>query len=103
MTFGMEVLLKLDLLRTRQFFSAFFSLSDFHWRGFLSSRLDFAQLFVFGLSLFAKSSNQVRLDLIQAGFPLLPGLFWNIYQAEKQLPENRLGEGNLRGVDRKDV
>lgn len=93
MTFGMEVLLKLDLARTREFFSAFFALSDFHWRGFLSSQLGFTQLFVFGLSLFAKSSNQVRLDLIQAGFPLLPALFWKIYQAEKQLPENRLGEG----------
>lgn len=95
MTFGMEVLLKLDLARTREFFSAFFALSDFHWRGFLSSQLDFVQLFVFGLSLFAKSSNQVRLDLIQAGFPLLPALFWKIYQAEKQLPENRLGEGDV--------
>lgn len=31
-TFGMAVLLKLDLKETRQFFSAFFSLSDFHWR-----------------------------------------------------------------------
>lgn len=93
MTFGMEVLLKLDLEQTRAFFSAFFALSDRHWRGFLSSQLGFTELFVFGLSLFFKSSNKTRLDLIQAGFPLLPGMFWNIYQAEKQLPENRLGQG----------
>lgn len=42
--FGMEVLLKLDLAETRDFFSAFFSLSDFHWHGFLSSRLSFTQV-----------------------------------------------------------
>ena len=93
MTFGMEVLLKLDLEQTRAFFSAFFALSDRHWRGFLSSQLSLTELFVFGLSLFFKSSNKTRLDLIQAGFPLLPGLFWKIYQAEKQLPANRLGQG----------
>ena len=31
-TFGMDVLLKLDLQETRQFFTAFFSLSDFYWQ-----------------------------------------------------------------------
>ena len=31
-TFGMDVLLQLDLAETRQFFTAFFSLSDFHWQ-----------------------------------------------------------------------
>jgi lycopene beta-cyclase len=30
-TFGMDLLLSLDLSQTRDFFSAFFSLSDFHW------------------------------------------------------------------------
>jgi hypothetical protein len=29
--FGMEMLISLDLKQTREFFSAFFSLSDFHW------------------------------------------------------------------------
>jgi hypothetical protein len=42
--FGMDVLLRLNLAETRQFFNAFFSLSDFHWHGFLSARLGFAQL-----------------------------------------------------------
>ena len=41
--FGMDVLLKLDLAETREFFSAFFALSDFHWQGFLSARLTFPQ------------------------------------------------------------
>jgi lycopene beta-cyclase len=67
--FGMEVLLKLDLVETREFFSAFFSLSDFHWQGFLSSRLGFLQLIGFGLSLFAQSSNVARANLLQKGFP----------------------------------
>jgi lycopene beta-cyclase len=67
--FGMEVLLKLDLQETRQFFAAFFALSEFHWHGFLSSRLSFTELIGFGLSLFAKSSNAARADLLQKGLP----------------------------------
>lgn len=67
--FGMEVLLKLDLAETRDFFSAFFALSDYHWQGFLSSRLSFLQLIAFGLSLFVKSSNAARANLLQKGLP----------------------------------
>ncbi|KAI3438710.1 hypothetical protein D9Q98_001130 [Chlorella vulgaris] len=67
--FGMDVLLKLDLAETRQFFAAFFSLSDHHWHGFLSSRLSFSQLIGFGLSLFAKSSNAARANLLAKGLP----------------------------------
>ena len=65
----LQVLLKLNLAETRQFFAAFFSLSDFHWHGFLSSRLSFPQLIGFGLSLFAKSSNAARADLLIKGLP----------------------------------
>nr|WJE87832.1 lycopene beta-cyclase [Chlorella sorokiniana] len=67
--FGMEVLLKLDLAETREFFAAFFALSDYHWHGFLSSRLSFLELIAFGLSLFAKSSNAARINLLQKGLP----------------------------------
>lgn len=31
-TFGMDVLLKLDLKQTREFFAAFFNLSDYNWQ-----------------------------------------------------------------------
>lgn len=72
--FGMEVLLKLDLEETREFFAAFFALSDFHWHGFLSSRLSFLELIGFGLSLFAKSSNAARANLLQKGLPGLVGM-----------------------------
>lgn len=64
-----QVLLKLDLEQTREFFAAFFALSDFHWHGFLSSRLGFLQLIGFGLSLFVNSSNQARANLLQKGLP----------------------------------
>jgi hypothetical protein len=33
-----------SLQETRSFFNAFFSLSAFHWHGFLSARLGFMQL-----------------------------------------------------------
>lgn len=75
--FGMEVLLKLDLAETRDFFSAFFALSDYHWQGFLSSRLTFIELIGFGLSLFAKSSNEARINLLSKGFP---GLIIMLYK-----------------------
>jgi lycopene beta-cyclase len=67
--FGMDVLLKLDLAETRQFFAAFFALSDRHWHGFLSSRLSFPELIGFGLALFAKSSNAARANLLGKGLP----------------------------------
>ena len=67
--FGMEVLLKLDLQETRDFFSAFFSLSDFHWQGFLSARLSFVELIGFGLSLFVNASNAARTNLLVKGLP----------------------------------
>ena len=53
----------------QEFFSAFFSLSEKNWTGFLSSRLGFGELIAFGLSLFAKSSNAARADLLIKGLP----------------------------------
>ena len=53
----------------QEFFSAFFSLSERNWTGFLSSRLGFSELIAFGLSLFAKSSNAARADLLVKGLP----------------------------------
>jgi hypothetical protein len=35
---SLQVLLQLNLHETREFFAAFFSLSAFHWHGFLSAR-----------------------------------------------------------------
>ena len=54
---------------TREFFAAFFSLSPFHWQGFLSARLTFWELIGFGLSLFQNASNQARANLLVKGLP----------------------------------
>jgi len=67
--FGMDVLLRLNLAETRQFFAAFFALPAPLWQGFLSARLGFGQLIAFGLSLFARSSNAARADLLVKGLP----------------------------------
>jgi hypothetical protein len=92
MTFGMEVLLKLDLQQTRDFFSAFFALSDFHWRGFLSSRLTFSELIVFGFALFLNLDSAMKLDLLAKGVPLAPSLLLNILHHERNFPKNKLGQ-----------
>lgn len=70
--FGMDVLLQLDLQGTRGFFNAFFDLEPYQWHGFLSSRLSFSELIVFGLSLFAHASYPSKYDIMMKGtFPLL--------------------------------
>ena len=84
-TFGMDVLLKLDLHEIRQFFAAFFSLSDYHWQGFLSSRLTFPELIGFGLALFARSSNKARANLVFKGTPGLVGMVGGL--AKSYLPD----------------
>lgn len=79
--FGMEILLTLDLRETRAFFKAFFGLSDYHWQGFLSSRLSLAELVVFGLALFRRASPEMRLSLIGKGIPGLVGMLTNVVKA----------------------
>lgn len=43
----MELLVRLDLHATNQFFSTFFRLPGSYWRGFLASRLSSGQLMAF--------------------------------------------------------
>ncbi|GLJ19414.1 hypothetical protein SUGI_0350200 [Cryptomeria japonica] len=70
--FGMDVLLQLDLEGTRGFFDAFFDLDPYQWHGFLSSRLFFPDLIMFGLSLFAHATFTSKLDIVGKGtLPLL--------------------------------
>mmetsp|Transcript_12609 Transcript_12609/g.27244 ORF Transcript_12609/g.27244 Transcript_12609/m.27244 type:complete len:555 (+) Transcript_12609:195-1859(+) len=68
-TFGMDMLLTLNLFQMREFFASFFSLSEFHWHGFLSTRLSFTQLIGFGLALFMNASNSARMNLLKCGIP----------------------------------
>ena len=63
--FGMELLVRLDLRATNAFFSAFFRLPDFYWRGFLASSLSSAQLIVFALLMFLVAPARIQLALMR--------------------------------------
>ena len=63
--FGMELLVRLDLKDTNAFFSTFFRLPDFFWRGFLSSSLTSAQLIAFALLTFAMAPAGIQLALMR--------------------------------------
>lgn len=63
--FGGEYLAKIDLDTTREFFSAFFQLPQNQWAGFLSFKLvEPLERLVFGLGVFARTTNRVRLTLM---------------------------------------
>lgn len=116
-TFGMDVLLSLNVYQTREFFEAFFTLSDFNWHGFLSTRLTLPQLIGFGLALFANASNSAKGNLLVQGAPglikmlieLAPTVSPSYYPASKSVKdikdeEDRRAEalramGQLRGRD----
>lgn len=76
--FGMETLLKLDLVGTRRFFDAFFDLDPHYWHGFLSSRLSIGELALLSLSLFRHASNPSRLDIITKCPPPLAKMVANL-------------------------
>ncbi|KAL2611289.1 hypothetical protein R1flu_022981 [Riccia fluitans] len=82
--FGMDVLLKLDLVGTRRFFDAFFDLDDHHWQGFLSSRLYFWELVGFGISLFAHATNSARAEIVVKGTPPLLNMIKNLALMKRQ-------------------
>ncbi|XP_076935424.1 capsanthin/capsorubin synthase, chromoplastic-like [Bidens hawaiensis] len=63
-TFGMEMLLKLDLNGTRSFFDAFFDLNPEYRHGFLSSRLSLMELAMLSMNLFGHASNTTRFDIV---------------------------------------
>ncbi|KAK9805848.1 hypothetical protein WJX73_007733 [Symbiochloris irregularis] len=88
-TFGMDVLLQLDLRQTREFFTSFFSLSDYHWQGFLSARLTFPQLIAFGLSLFVNASNAARANLLVKGLPGLAVMLARLAQTINYGPKKQ--------------
>ena len=63
--FGMELLACLDLAHTNQFFTTFFRLPDFYWRGFLASSLSSAQLIAFALLTFGLAPISIKSQLIK--------------------------------------
>jgi hypothetical protein len=56
--FGMELLASLDLSATNSFFSTFFALPTFFWRGFLASKLTPTDLVGFALVTFLLAGRQ---------------------------------------------
>lgn len=82
---SLVTLRRIDVQETREFFAAFFALSDYHWQGFLSARLGFLDLIGFGLSLFMKSSNTARANLVVKG---IPGLVVMLAQLTKTFKDD---------------
>ena len=80
--------------QTRDFFKAFFTLSDFHWHGFLSTRLSFIQLIGFGLALFVNATNSARGNLLAQG---IPGLFKMLYDISPTVDSKNIYP-NLRAL-----
>mmetsp|Transcript_17062 Transcript_17062/g.50951 ORF Transcript_17062/g.50951 Transcript_17062/m.50951 type:complete len:580 (+) Transcript_17062:168-1907(+) len=63
--FGMELLCKLPLASTNQFFATFFKLPGFYWRGFLASRLSSVQLIVFAMLTLVLAPPGIKLALVK--------------------------------------
>lgn len=61
--YGLEVLLRLDAPRTRDFFRAFFSLPEHQWQGYLLDRLSLPELAAVMTRLFARSGGGLRQAL----------------------------------------
>lgn len=62
--FGMELLTRLDLRATNQFFSTFFRLPGTYWRGFLASRLSSAQLLAFAALTWVLAPIAIKAALV---------------------------------------
>lgn len=60
----MELLVRLDLRSTNQFFSTFFRLPGSYWRGFLASRLSSAQLVAFAGLMFVLAPPATKKALV---------------------------------------
>ncbi|EPS58465.1 hypothetical protein M569_16348, partial [Genlisea aurea] len=64
-TFGMEALLRLDLVGTRRLFDSFFDLDGAYWEGFLSRRLTPREMVAMGLLIFRRvGSFSGRADMV---------------------------------------
>lgn len=69
--FGMELLCKLPLASTNQFFATFFKLPGFYWRGFLASRLSSVQLIVFAMLTLVLAPPGIKVRHSHFGAPCL--------------------------------
>lgn len=65
MLFGLELILQLDAHATRDFFSTFFRLPEWLWKGFLGSTLSSADLLWFAFVTFVVAPNSLRYALVK--------------------------------------
>ncbi len=70
--FGMELLCKLPLAPTNQFFATFFKLPGFYWRGFLASRLSSVQLIAFAMLMLLLAPPAIKVPACTPSPTLLP-------------------------------
>ena len=62
--FGMELLCQLNLRSTSDFFTTFFALPPFFWRGFLGSKLSSIDLLGFALTTFVLAPPNIKSQLV---------------------------------------
>jgi len=62
--FGMELLCKLDLNNTADFFTTFFALPNIFWRGFLASKLSSVDLLGFAAATFVLAPVGIKAKLV---------------------------------------
>ncbi|KAL4551185.1 hypothetical protein Ndes2526B_g05490 [Nannochloris sp. 'desiccata'] len=62
--FGMELLCKLDLNNTADFFTTFFALPNMFWRGFLASKLSSTDLLGFAAATFVLAPVGIKAKLV---------------------------------------
>lgn len=65
MLFGLELIVQLDSRSMRDFFSTFFRLPEWLWKGFLGSTLSSADLLWFAFMTFVVAPNSLRYALIR--------------------------------------
>ncbi|KAH7426162.1 hypothetical protein KP509_11G087300 [Ceratopteris richardii] len=63
--FGLELILQLDVHGIRMFFSTFFQLPEWLWKGFLAANLSSAELLWFALMTFMVAPNDLRYRLVR--------------------------------------
>lgn len=77
--FGMELLCKLDVANTADFFITFFSLPKYYWQGFLASKLSSTDLLAFAMLTFFLAPVNIKAKLMSHLGTPAGQYFMNVY------------------------